>query len=123
MSELTDALGARWMARVKANSAAQRAKEQTLREERAAAEATAAHERLKPLDERLARLLASIPPEVQREGLSLPSLQGQLRARGQGHNRCHAGELGEALRRLGFTRSRRWRGDAGGFRALWYKVT
>ena len=83
-------------------------------------EANAARERLTPLGARLARLLASIPREIQVEGLSLTALQGQLRARGRGHSRCHAGELGEALRRAGFVRERRWRGDAAGFRALWY---
>jgi hypothetical protein len=70
------------------------------------------------LDVRLARLIAAIPMEVQREGLSLLALQAQLRARGRGHSRCHVGELGEALRRLGFRRERRWRNETG-FRALW----
>ena len=111
-----------WMAQVIADTEALRAKEQGQREEQAAAEATASRERLKPLNERLARLLATIPPEVQAEGLSLWTLQGQLRARGSGHSRCHAGELGEAMRRLGFERRRNWRGGAGGFRALWYKL-
>ena len=78
----------------------------------------AAREKLVPLDERLARLLATIPAEVQREGLPIEALQAQLRARGRGHSRCHVGELGEALRRLGFYRERRWSGNS--FRALWY---
>ena len=46
--------------------------------------------------DRLARLLASIPVEVQREGLSLSSLQTSLRGRRRGN--CHPGELGAALR-------------------------
>lgn len=120
MNKVQDAVYKGWMAQVIADTEAQRAKDQAQREERTAAEATATRERLKPLDERLGRLLASIPPEVQAEGLSLGTLQGQLRARGRGHSRCHAGELGEALRRAKFVRERRWRGDAEGFRALWY---
>ena len=104
---------------LKADAEARRAKRQAERDEKARGEAEAARERLTPLDERLARLLASIPREVQAE-VSLTALQGQLRARGRGHSRCHAGELGEALRRAGFVRERRWRGDAEGFRALWY---
>jgi hypothetical protein len=104
---------------LKADAEARRAKRQAERDEKGRAEAEAARERLTPLDERLARLLASIPREVQAEGLSLPTLQGQLRARGRGHSRCHAGELGEALRRAGFVRERRWRGDAREFCALW----
>jgi hypothetical protein len=77
----------------------------------------AARERLTPLEDRLARLLATIPIEIQREGLSLSSLQTSLRGRWRGN--CHPGELGSALRRLGFKRERRWY-DEGGFRALWY---
>jgi hypothetical protein len=106
---------------LKADAEARRAKRQAERDEKGRAEAEAARERLTPLDERLARLLASIPREVQAEGLSLPTVQGQLRARGRGHSRCHAGELGEALRRAGFVRERRWRGDAEGFCALWIR--
>jgi hypothetical protein len=104
---------------LKADAEARRAKRQAERDEKAHAEAAAARERLAPLDERLGRLLATIPPEVQREGLSLTTLQGQLRARGRGHSRCHAGELGGALRRAGYVRERRWRGDARAFCALW----
>ena len=86
-----------------------RAKHQAEREEKARAEAKAARERLTPLDERLTRLLATIPVEVQREGLSLSSLQASLRGRWRGN--CHPGELGAALRRLGFVRRRNWRDD------------
>lgn len=90
---------------------------QRAEQERAAAQA--GRDRMVPLEVRLARLLAAIPPAVQAEGLSLLALQAQLRPRGRGHSRCHVGELGDALRRLGFRRERRWRGGAG-FGALWY---
>ena len=82
------------------------------------AEADAARERLKPLEDRLARVLATIPVEVQRDGLSLAALQAQLRGRWRGS--CHPGDLGAALRKLGFTRRRSWRGNEG-FQALWLK--
>lgn len=81
--------------------------------------ALASRERLTPLEDRLKRLLATIPPEAQREGLSLPSLQTALRGRWRGN--CHPGELGDALRKVGFTRQRRWRGGAA-FRAVWRKA-
>jgi hypothetical protein len=48
---------------------------------------------------------ASIPLDIQREGLSLSSLQTSLRGRWRGN--CHTSELGAALRKLGFTRQRR----------------
>ena len=118
MNELLDAYVKRWMSQVIADTEARRAKEHALREERATTEAKAARERLTPLVDRLAKLLETIPPEVQREGLSVASLQESLR--GRRHGNCHPGELGAALRKLGFERRRDWRsGD--GFRAVWRK--
>jgi hypothetical protein len=108
-----------YLRELRAEVEARRIKEQALREQQAAAAAVAARAKLAPLDARLARLIAAIPSEVLSEGVSLLSLQAQLRARGHGHHHCHVGELGEALRRLGFRRERRWRNETG-FRALWY---
>lgn len=86
--------------------------------ERRIAHARTARDRLTLLDELLARFLATMPIEVQREGLSLPALQTALRGRWRGH--CHPGELGTALRKLGFTRVRMWAGSIG-FAAVWRK--
>lgn len=99
------------------NAAVER--DQAQRQEKQLAAAQAVRERLTPLEERLARLMANIPMEMQLEGLSLASLQTSLRGRWRGN--CHPGELGTALRKLGFKRERRWADDAG-FRALWYPV-
>jgi len=109
-----------YIRRLEAETAAQRAKDELARAEQAHAAAKAARERLAPLENRLAHLLENIPQELQGEGLSLPSLQAALRGR-QGH-KAHAGEIGEALRRLGFRRERRWRGGADGFRAVWRRA-
>ena len=87
------------------------------REAKKHAETQAVRDRLTPLEDRLKRLLATIPTEVQRDGLPVSALQTSLRGRWRGN--CHPGELGTALRKLGFKRERRWQGD-GGFRALWY---
>jgi hypothetical protein len=114
MNELVNEGVQRWLSETSANNEARR----RAARERQAEEANAARERLTPLDDRLARLLATIPVEVQREGLSLASLQ--IRLRGRGHDRCHIGELGGALRRAGFQRRRNWRKSADGFRALWF---
>jgi len=73
-----------------------------------------------PLEDRLAQLVATVPIEIQRERLSSAALQAPLRGRSRGN--CHPGELGAALRRLGFERRRNWRGDPDGFRAIWRKV-
>jgi hypothetical protein len=108
-----------YAAQLKKRGEENRAKHQAERDEKARAETEAARVRLTPLEDRLTRLLATIPLDVQHEGLSLSSLQASLRGRSRGN--CHPGELGAALRRLGFERRRNWRGDAGGFRALWYR--
>jgi hypothetical protein len=102
------------------NAAVERehAEQQKARDEEARANIQAARERLTPVEERLARLLATIPMELQREGLSLTSLQTSLRGRWRGN--CHPGELGTALRKLGFARQRQWRG-VNGFQAVWRK--
>lgn len=101
-----------------ARTEAGRARQEAAREEKARAEAKAAREKLVPLDVRLSRLLATFPPEVQTEGLSLETIRRMLRGvNGRG---AHAGELGEALRRNGLVRRRGWVNAEGGFRALWY---
>ena len=89
------------------NAAVERDRAQHAEKERASIEA--ARERLTPLEERLSRLLATIPVEIQREGLSLSSLQASLRGRWRGF--CHPGELDTALRKLGFKRERRWHNE------------
>jgi hypothetical protein len=101
----------------------ERVRQQEAREEKALEAAQAARQRLIPLDVRLAKLLAEIPLEVQAEGLSLETIRRRLR--GVSGRGAQAGQVGEALRRLGYTRERCWRGGrqragTGAFSALWY---
>lgn len=77
-------------------------------------------ERLTPLEERLAKLLATIPNEIKSQGLSLPAIRTMLAGKWRG--KCHPGELGLALRRLGFKRRRNWSDGSQSFCALWYPV-
>jgi hypothetical protein len=107
-----------WLSQLEAAAKTRRAAEQARRDENARAEAEAVRVRLTPLEDRLERLLTTIPVELQREGLSLSTLQASLRGRWRGN--AHPGEIGRALRRLGFERRRDWRG-ADGFRAIWCK--
>ena len=86
-----------------------------------AKQAAAERDRRTSLDDRLKHLLGTIPPEVQEEGLSIVEVQVMLRPRGSEHSCCTAGQLGDALRRLGFVRERRWRDGRQSFRALWRK--
>jgi hypothetical protein len=87
------------------------------RAEEARAAADAARERLSPLDERLARLLATIPVDTLRTGVPLISLQRALKGR-QGRN-CSSSELADCLRRAGLARFRNWSKGKDGFRAVW----
>jgi hypothetical protein len=84
---------------------------------KAAAEWT---ERLTPLEDRLAKLLATIPPEIKSQGLSLPAIRNMLAGKWRG--KCHPGELGAALRKLGYVRTRAWSKSADGFRSIWHYV-
>ena len=73
---------------------------------------------LGPLDERLRRVLGNIPQSTQMEGLSLLNLQACLRGRKGGLS--HIGELGAAMRRLGWQRRRAWSNEDTAFSSKWY---
>ena len=75
-------------------------------------------ERLTPLEDRLAKLLATLPPEIKSQGLSLPAIRNMLAGKWRG--KCHPGELGIALRRLGYERRRNWSDGSQSFSALWF---
>ena len=75
-------------------------------------------ERLTPLEDRLAKLLATIPLEIKRQGISLPAIRTMLAGKWRG--KCHPGELGIALRRLGYERRRNWSTGTQSFSALWF---
>lgn len=72
---------------------------------------------LTPLHERLQKLLDTIPSSAQREGLSLLDLQARLRGRKGGLP--HIGELGAAMRRLGWQRRREWSDEDTAFSSKW----
>ena len=73
---------------------------------------------LGPLHARLRRVLDHIPQSTQLEGLSLLDLQTRLRGRKGGLP--HIGELGAAIRRLGWQRRRAWSDHDAAFAAKWF---
>ena len=73
---------------------------------------------LAPLHTRLQKLLDQIPQSAKQEGLSLMDLQTRLRGRKGGMS--HVGELGAALRRLGWHRRRRWSDQDEAFSSRWH---
>ncbi len=77
-------------------------------------------ERFTPLEDRLKKLLSEMTEEVIAQGLSLDSLRRLLAGKWRGN--CHPGELGAALRKLGYFRPRDWSDAESGFRAQWIKA-
>jgi len=77
-------------------------------------------ERFRPLEERIARLLRNVPIENQLGGLPIAFFQASLRGRQRAS--AQAGEIGTALRRLGFERRRSWK-KGEGFSALWHRIS
>lgn len=75
---------------------------------------------LAPLPTRLQRLLETIPDCTKRDGLSLLELQAQLRGRKGGLP--HIGEMGAAMRKLGWRRRRKWSDESAAFSSRWYPL-
>ncbi len=71
---------------------------------------------LAPLIQRLQKFIAGLPPEQRTQPQSLEFFRVSLKGR-QGRQ-AQAGELGDILRKLGYTRLRGWRD--GGFKATWH---
>mgnify|MGYP006146075287 FL=1 len=73
---------------------------------------------LAPLRIRLQKLLDTIPLSVQSEGLNILDLQARLR--GRKGRAPHIGELGAAMRGLGWQRRRRWSNETTAFSSRWH---
>ena len=73
---------------------------------------------LAPLPTRLQRLLETMPNCAKRQGMSLLEIQAQLRGRKGGLP--HIGEMGAAMRKLGWRRHRKWSDESAAFSSRWY---
>lgn len=104
---------------VLANAAEQDAKRSAARRAKSANVERQWTDRLTPLESRLAKLIAEIPMPVQERGLSLEPLRRMLAGKFRGN--CHPGELGDAMRKLGWKRRRNWATQDNGFRSTWFK--
>ena len=86
-------------------------------------------ERFTPADEKIQRLLDAMPAEERHQPRDLMFFQKRIKAkyraqvRGEGYG--SPSELGQALRRLGWTPRRNWSGRNGpdGIKTLWYPPT
>lgn len=76
-------------------------------------------EPMTPLAARVAKLLATIPPEVARLGVPIVAIQERLTGRQPG-KKARIGDVATALRVCGWVRTRCWRKSASGFTARWY---
>jgi len=72
--------------------------------------------RTKPLDDQINDLMQTIPPALRARPWSIAELVPRLQGKYREHP--HAKEVGEALRRLGWRRTRLW-GNAGEGRRVW----
>jgi hypothetical protein len=75
--------------------------------------------RTTPLIERVKPIVDAMTPEQLAAGIELQELRMQLQ--GRCHGNAHPGELGQALRELGFNRRRAWNKSDQGFRSRWYR--
>ena len=64
------------------------------------------------------KVLDDIPDSIKAEGIRLPPLVHQLIGRTRQHP--SAGDVGKALRRLGWRRKRDWSNGDEGYPAVWY---
>lgn len=107
-----------YLQKVQAQCAAMDAERKQKKQTTDAALAESWRDTLRPLKDRLADLLRTIPDEAKRNGLSLSDLQVQLR--GRKASKAHCGEVATALRQHGFHRVRVWKqSDTTGFNAIW----
>lgn len=87
-----------------AECGAQQAEAQRRKETVDAERAASWRDTMRPLKDRLVDLLSTIPEEVKTTGLSLSTLQVQLK--GRKASKAHCGEVATALRQLGYRRIR-----------------
>lgn len=62
--------------------------------------------RTKPLEDQITELMRTLPPQLRDRPWSMVELVNRLT--GKYRDRPHAQQVGEALRRLGWRRERRW---------------
>ena len=105
---------------LKANLAKEEAAKQQQFNEQELRSVAAWQHAMTPLEQRLKLVLDEMPESIKTSGVSLPALQQMLKGRWRGN--AHPGELGLALRKLGYVRTRCWRGTQVGFIALWKRL-
>ena len=71
------------------------------------------------LEKKLLAVLDMIPADIKSKGISLNVIQQQLKGRTRGY--AHPGEIGIALRSLGYIRKRTWQDQNTGYVAKWYQ--
>ena len=74
------------------------------------------------MDERVRRVIATLPPELRGQPLPLSYFIERMASKWRRGGQAHAGEVGGALTRLGWTRRRVWRSQTfhGRYPAVWF---
>lgn len=82
-----------------------------------ASQAKAYNERMQPLSTRLVRFLANMPPQVQRDGVTMITFTANMAGKHGGH--ANAPDVGAELRLMGWVRQRVWLGASASYGAVW----
>ena len=74
------------------------------------------------VDERVKRIVANLPDSLKGQPLQISFFRERMGAKWRPGGRAHAGEIGGALTRLGWSRRRVWKSDQfhGRYPAVWY---
>lgn len=74
------------------------------------------------IDERVRRVIAALPPELRGQPLPLSYFTSRMASKWRRGGQAHAGEVGGALTRLGWTRRRVWKSAlaSGRYPNLWH---
>lgn len=73
----------------------------------------------------LKEIIARMEPEAIKRGINVPTDIQPLTLNATGQKTAHPGDIGDALRLLGYVRVRRWEGvpGDGAFQARWFPAT
>lgn len=111
-----------WIDKFHADQAGQQARRDDI-EARHLERAAQEERRRLGVDERVRRIISAMPDTVKGQPVSLSYFIERMGAKWRPGGRAHAGEVGGALSRMGWTRRRLWRGAPfapGRFPQVWF---
>lgn len=80
-------------------------------------------DRRQPLRVKVRKIADALPPERAEQGVPIAFFTEQILATSGRGQYAHPRDVATVLRALGWIRTRKWRNEADGFRALWFPPT